>query len=70
MHLVAESAQEVRIPGGGVARIGAGESIRTELSCKYDRPTLMAIFEAASLEIVKWCTDEDALYAMALVSPI
>ena len=70
MHLVAETAQEVQIPGGGVAQIGAGESIRTELSCKYDRPALTGIFGAASLEIVRWCTDEDGLYAMALVSPI
>ena len=69
MHLVAETAQEVRIPGGDVARIGAGESIRTELSCKYDRPVLTGMLEAASLEIVRWCTDEDGLYAMALVSP-
>ena len=70
MHLVAENAQEVDIPGAGVIQIGAGESIRTELSCKYDWPILTGMFEAASLEIVKWCTDEDALYAMALVSPI
>ena len=70
MHLVAEAAQEVRIPGGGVAQIEAGESILTELSCKYDRPVLTGIFGAASLEIVRWCTDEDGLYAMALVSPI
>ena len=70
MHLVAETAQEVQIPGGGVAQFEAGESIRTELSCKYDRPVLTGIFGAASLEIVRWCTDEDGLYAMALVSPI
>ena len=70
MHLVAENAQEVDIPGAGVVQIGAGESIRTELSCKYDRPMLTEIFEAASLEITRWCTDEDGLYAMALVSPV
>ena len=70
MHLVAESAQEVRIPGGGVARIGAGESIRTELSCKYDRQVLTRMLESARLEILRWCTDEDRLYAMALVSPV
>ncbi len=70
MHLVAETAQEVQMPGGGVVQIREGESIRTELSCKYDRPVLTKIFEAASLEIVRWCTDEDGLYAVALVSPI
>ncbi len=70
MHLVAETDQEVQVPGGGVVQIGEGESIRTELSCKYDRSMLTGLFEAASLDMVKWCTDEDGLYAMALVSPI
>jgi L-histidine N-alpha-methyltransferase len=70
MHLVAETAQEVQIPGGSVAEIGAGESIRTELSCKYDRPVLTGMLDAASLEIVQWCTDEGGFYAMALASPV
>ena len=70
MHLVAEIAQEVQIPGGGVVQIGAGESIRTELSCKYDRQILIRMLESARLEILKWCTDEDGDYAVALVSPV
>jgi len=70
MHLVAEVAQEVRIPGDGVVRIGAGESIRTELSCKYDRPVLTRMLALARLEITRWCTDEDGLYSMALASPV
>ena len=70
MHLVAENAQEVRIPGGGVARIGAGESIRTELSCKSDRQVLTRMLESARLEILRWCTDEHGLYSMALVLPV
>ena len=70
MHLVAEVAQEVRIPGDGIVRIGAGESIRTELSCKYDRPVLTRMLESARLEIRRWCKDEDGLYSMALASPL
>ena len=70
MHLVAESAQEVHVPGADVVHIGAGESIRTELSCKYDRSVLTRLLESARLEIVRWCTDEVGLYAMALASPI
>ena len=70
MHLVAEIAQEVQIPVGGVVQIGAGESIRTELSCKYDRQVLTRMLESARLEILKWRTDEDGHYAMALVSPV
>ena len=70
MHLVAEIAQEVQIPVGGVVQIGAGESIRTELSCKYDRQVLTRMLESARLEILKWRTDEGGHYAMALVSPV
>ena len=70
MHLVAENAQEVHVPGADVVHIGAGESIRTELSCKYERPLLTRILESACLEIVRWCTDEEGLYAMALASPV
>ena len=70
MHLVAETAQDVQIPGGGVARIREGESIRTELSCKYDRQVLTGMLEPAHLEIARWCTDEDGLYSIALVSPV
>jgi L-histidine N-alpha-methyltransferase len=70
MHLVTEAAQEVRIPGAEPVRIGAGESIRTELSCKYDRPVLTDMLEAARLEITRWCTDEDGLYSMAVAVPV
>lgn len=70
MHLVAETVQRVKIPGGGVVRIGAGESIRTELSCKYDRPVLTRMLESAGLEIMRWCTDEDEFYSVALISAV
>jgi L-histidine N-alpha-methyltransferase len=70
MHLVAESAQEVHVPGADVVHIGAEESIRTELSCKYDRSVLTRLLESARLEIVRWCTDQVGLYAMALASPV
>ena len=70
MHLVAEVAQEVQIPGGEMVRIGAGESIRTELSCKYDRPVLTRMLESSRLEMTRWCTDDEGLYSMALASPV
>lgn len=70
MHLVAETEQEVDVPGAESVQIRAGESIRTEVSCKYNRPVLSEMLESASLEIVRWCTDEEGLYALALASPI
>ena len=70
MYLVAETAQEVHVPGAEAVRFEAGESIRTELSCKYDRAGLTRMLGRASLEIVKWSTDEAGLYSMFLTKPI
>jgi L-histidine N-alpha-methyltransferase len=70
MHLVAETAQEVYVPGAGPVQIGAGESILTEVSCKYDRPVLAEMLGSASMEIVRWCTDDEGLYSLALASPV
>ena len=68
MHLVATDDQHVDIPGVGVVRFAGGESIRTEISCKYDRPTLDAMLGAAGLRIVRWITDGAQSYALALAS--
>jgi L-histidine N-alpha-methyltransferase len=70
MQLVADTPQDMNVPGGAVVRIEAGESIRTELSCKYDRTVLTRMLAKASLKIVEWCTDQDGLYSMSLVSSI
>jgi uncharacterized SAM-dependent methyltransferase len=70
MHLVALSPQEVILPGAGSVPIAEGESIRTELSCKYDRPTVEGLFATAGLRLDRWCEDEGGLYAMALGSRV
>ena len=70
MHLVALSPQEVSIPGEEPVRIAEGESIRTELSCKYDRPTVDGLFGEAGLRVDRWCDDEGGLYSMVLGSPV
>ncbi len=70
MHLVALSPQEVGIPGAEPIRIAEGESIRTELSCKYDRPTVDELFSRSGLRVDRWCEDEGGLYAMALGLPV
>ncbi len=66
MHLVARNAHNVVIPEIGEIRLGAGESIRTELSYKYDRPTLEDILKAAGLMIEKWMPADDGSFALAL----
>ncbi len=64
MHLVAESEQTVQIPHLGRIVIAAGESIRTEISCKYDRPTLEELFAVAGLVLDQWVTDAEGMYAL------
>lgn len=66
MHLVSTEAQDVRIPGIGIVPFAAGESIRTEISCKHDRGSVAELFAAAGLRIETWKTDPDALFALAV----
>ena len=68
MHLVSTDDQVVRIPAIGLIHFAAGESIRTEISCKYDRPSLDALFAAAGLRIDRWITDARQTFALALAS--
>jgi len=69
MHLVSTVTQSVRIPGAGEFTFDASESVRTEISCKYDRPSVAALFAAASLALVDWKQDAGALFAVAVGAP-
>jgi L-histidine N-alpha-methyltransferase len=69
MHLISVVNQEVRIPGVGVVSFSCGESIRTEISCKYDRQSVAELFEAAGLQIQIWKPDADALFALVVGAP-
>jgi L-histidine N-alpha-methyltransferase len=70
IHLVALVAHTVRIPGSAPVAVEEGESIRTELSCKYDRPVLEGLLGRAGLRIERWWTDERARYALLSARPI
>jgi L-histidine N-alpha-methyltransferase len=69
MHLVSQLEQDVRIPGIGEIHFARGESIRTEISCKYDRQSVAELFEAAGLSIETWRPDPDALFALVVGAP-
>lgn len=69
MHLVSVMEQEVRIPGIGEIRFALGESIRTEISCKYDRQSVAELFEPAGLRIETWRPDPDSLFALVVGAP-
>lgn len=66
MHLVSTRAQTVSFPGGQMVRFESDESVRTEISCKYDRPAVDRLFAAADLEVGRWAEDPDGLFALVL----
>lgn len=66
MHLVARGRQEVHVPDRGGVVIEAGESIRTEISCKYDRARIEELFGQAGLALEEWITDDRELYALTI----
>ena len=68
MHLISTDDQTVTIPGVGVVAFAGGESIRTEISCKYDRATLVEMLGAAGMEIDRWITDSAQTYALVVAS--
>lgn len=68
MHLVSTRDQLVHIPWVGEVHLGKGESIRTEISCKYDRPSVRRLLRAAQLRLEHWLTD-DGRFALAVASP-
>ena len=66
MHLIARNAHKVVIPEIGEIQFRAGESIRTELSYKYDRATLEDILNASGLLMESWIPADDGAFALAL----
>lgn len=69
MHLVATRAMTVTIPGMAPVALRAGESIRTEISCKYDRPGVEAMLAAAGMRLERWLTDEANAFALVMAKP-
>jgi L-histidine N-alpha-methyltransferase len=70
MHLVSRMEQEVSIPGMGTVCFAAGESIRTEISCKHDRGSVSELFSAAGLQVETWRSDPDSLFALVVGAPV
>jgi L-histidine Nalpha-methyltransferase len=66
MHLMATRDMCITIPDAGSVFIRHGESIRTEISNKYDRRRLTAILGAAGLRVTMWNMDERHGYALVV----
>jgi L-histidine N-alpha-methyltransferase len=69
MHLVSLRDQRVAIPGLAPVELAEGESIRTEISSKYDRESVAALFEAAGLRIEAWPTDPATPFGLVVGAP-
>lgn len=67
MHLVARGAQHVHIPEVGDIAFADGESIRTEISSKYDRRSATALLASAGFTLARWYSDGQ--FALALAEP-
>jgi L-histidine N-alpha-methyltransferase len=66
MHLMATHDVCITIPDHGSVYIRHGESIRTEISNKYDRRRLTAILGSAGLRVTMWNVDERHGYALVV----
>ena len=58
--------QVVRFADGSEVPLAAGERVRTEISAKYDRPTVEGLFARGGLVVERWVEDEDGYYALVL----
>lgn len=68
MHLVAEDRVTVTIPGAGRFEFEPGESLHTEVSCKYTRASVAQMLQEAGLEIDEWAEAEPG-FALVLARP-
>ncbi|MFQ5528568.1 MAG: L-histidine N(alpha)-methyltransferase, partial [Thermoanaerobaculia bacterium] len=67
MHLVTQDAHQVRIDALDlVVDFVEGESIRTEISCKYTRSTVETMLAEGGLRLLRWDTDAEHLFALSL----
>jgi L-histidine N-alpha-methyltransferase len=70
MHLVADSAQEVRLERLGLTlHFPAGEDIWTENSYKFTRVGVEAMLDEAALRLAEWYVDPANYFALALAQP-
>jgi L-histidine N-alpha-methyltransferase len=67
MHLVALEAHQVPIETLDLCvDFAKGESVRTEISCKYTRAMVETMLREAGLRLLRWETDDEDLFALSL----
>ncbi len=70
MRLRAIESHTARVDALGMEiDFAQGEEIRTEISCKFTRDGLAREYQSAGLELERWYTDDEALFAISLTGP-
>jgi L-histidine Nalpha-methyltransferase len=69
MHLRSSVAQLVHIAGMPTLALREGETIRTEVSYKYDRAAVESLAGSARLAIATWFTDCRERFALSVLEP-
>jgi L-histidine N-alpha-methyltransferase len=68
MRLRARRPLDVRIKKAGLQlHYETGDEIRTEISCKYTRPSFEALLPGTGLTPEQWYTDDERLFALVLL---
>ncbi len=71
MRLRAETAQEVHLGALDLdVSFAAGEEMRTEISCKFTRAMVAAMYAAAGLALVEWHQDPRGWFAVSVARRI
>ena len=66
MHLVSVADQRITIPRIGEITLAEGETIRTEISCKYDPEMLEGMLAASGFVLERWMEDDPRAFALLL----
>lgn len=66
MHLMSLADQRITIPRIGEITLAEGETIQTEISCKYDREMLEAMLAASGFEPERWMEDDARSFVLLL----
>jgi L-histidine N-alpha-methyltransferase len=70
MRLRAQRPMTVRVADLDLQlEFAAGEELRTEISAKFTRAHIEADLDAAGLELERWLTDDEELFAVTMARP-
>jgi L-histidine N-alpha-methyltransferase len=70
MHLMPVERQTAVVRALGLSvEVEAGESIRTEISCKFTQQRVAEMLAAAGLQLAHWFSDAKGYFGLALATP-